>query len=121
MSPLPTRRDGRLRRQLIGVALGLASGLLSGGPSTIAAEKVARHTVVIQGAAFEPEVISVKRGDMIVWVNKDPYPHTVTAPGVFDSHSIVAGGSWRYTARKAGEFPYACTLHPNMKGTLRVE
>ena len=26
-----------------------------------------------------------------------------------------------YTARKAGEYAYICTLHPNMKGTLTVK
>ncbi|MGO4332101.1 cupredoxin family copper-binding protein [Cupriavidus sp. 2TAF22] len=121
MHHLPSRCDGRERKHLLAVALFVAWSLLCVGPSAIAAEKTARHTVMIQGAKFAPDAISVKRGDTIVWVNKDPYPHTVTAPGVFDSHNIVAGGSWRYIAHKAGEFPYACTLHPNMKGTLKVE
>ena len=56
-----------------------------------------------------------------MWTNKDPFPHTVTAPGKFDSHDIAADGSWKYVARTAGEYAYICTLHPNMKGTLRVE
>lgn len=47
-------------------------------------------------------------------------PHTVTAKGVFDSRSIAAGKSWKYVARTLGEYPYLCTFHPNMKGTLRV-
>ena len=41
--------------------------------------------------------------------------------GAFDSHDIAGGKSWKYTARKAGEYAYICTLHPNMKGTLKVE
>jgi plastocyanin len=27
----------------------------------------------------------------------------------------------KYVVRKAGEYAYTCTLHPNMKGTLKVE
>jgi plastocyanin len=50
-----------------------------------------------------------------------PFPHTVTAKGVFDSHSIAAGASWRFVARKPGVYDYICTLHPNMNGTLKVE
>ena len=50
------------------------------------------------------------------WINKDPFPHTVTAAGAFDSHPIAAGRSWKYKARRAGEFSYICTLHPTMKG-----
>jgi plastocyanin len=81
----------------------------------------ANHTVVIEGVKFEPEALTVNRGDTIVWVNKDPFPHTVTAKGVFDSHDIAAGKSWKYTASKAGEYAYVCTLHPNMKATLTVK
>ena len=43
--------------------------------------------------------MTAKRGDTIVWVNKDPFPHTATAKGVFDSHEIAAGKSWKYTPR----------------------
>ncbi|MFJ1254076.1 cupredoxin family copper-binding protein [Cupriavidus sp. CuC1] len=121
MQLLPTRHDRRARTHLRAAALAIAWGLLCAGASAMAAEKTVGHTVVIEGARFEPETISAKRGDTIVWINKDPYPHTVTAPGVFDSHSIIAGSSWRYVARKTGDFPYSCTLHPNMKGVLRVE
>ena len=66
-------------------------------------------------------MLVVKRGDTVVWVNKDPFPHTVTAAGAFDSHDIPAGASWKYVARKPGDFAYICTLHPNMKGTLTVQ
>lgn len=80
-----------------------------------------RHVVIMEGTQYAPTALTVRRGETVVWKNKDPFPHTVTAPGVFDSHSIAAGKSWKYRARRAGEFPYVCTLHPTMKGMLRVE
>jgi plastocyanin len=80
-----------------------------------------RHMVAIDGVKFDPEVVTVHRGDTVVWTNKDPFPHTVTAAGSFDSKSIAAGASWRFKAGKAGVYDYICTLHPNMKGTLKVE
>jgi len=86
-----------------------------------AAEPVRTHEVVIQGLLYVPETLSVRRGDVVVWINKDPFPHTVTAAGVFDSGPIAAGKSWRFTARKPGTHSYLCTLHTTMKGTLRVE
>ncbi len=85
------------------------------------AGKPAAHRVVIDGLKYEPGTLTVKRGDTVVWTNKDPFPHTVTAPGKFDSRDIAADGSWKYVARAAGEYAYICTLHPNMKGMLRVE
>ena len=79
------------------------------------------HTVVIEGVKYEPDTLTVKRGETVVWVNKDPFPHTVTAKGAFDSRDIGAGKSWKYIARKSGEYAYICTLHSNMKGALKVE
>jgi plastocyanin len=108
------------RRYVLAVALFYTCGLLD-ADIALAAGKAANHTVVIDGVKYAPETLAVRRGDTIVWVNKDPFPHTVTAPGAFDSHAIPAGKSWQFTARKSGEFAYICTLHPNMKGTLKVE
>ncbi len=79
------------------------------------------HTVVIKATSYAPQALTIKRGDTVVWVNEDPFPHTVTAAGSFDSKSIAAGASWKYKPRHAGEYAYTCTFHPNMKGTLRVE
>ena len=86
-----------------------------------AAERARTHEVVIQGLLYGPETLTVRPGDVVVWINKDPFPHTVTAAGVFDSGPIAAGKSWRFTAKKAGTYPYLCTLHTTMKGTVQVE
>lgn len=91
------------------------------GTDGVAAAQPSRYTVVIEGLKYIPETVTTRRGDIVVWVNKDPFPHTVTAKGVFDSREIPAGESWRYRTRKIGEYAYGCTLHPNMRGTLRVE
>ena len=113
--------DGRRGAQQVATALACAWALLASGPSAVAVGEAARHTVVIEGLKYVPEMLLVKRGDTVVWINKDPFPHTVTAKGVFDSQSIAPGHSWPYTAKIAGEHSYICTFHPNMKGILRVE
>jgi len=79
------------------------------------------YTVAMDGTRFVPETLTVKRGDRVVWVNKDPFPHTATAAGTFDSKSLAAGHSWSYVAHNRGEFAYVCTLHPGIKGTLIVQ
>jgi plastocyanin len=57
-----------------------------------------------------------------VWVNKDLVPHTATSKaGGFDSQVIPAEQSWRFTARKKGEFAYICAFHPTMTATLQVK
>jgi plastocyanin len=108
-----------------GCAAAAALGLLvwSSTPGAAAgAAKPATHTVVMQAVGFQPVALTVAAGDAIVWVNKDPFPHTATSKaGGFDSGTIDAGKSWKVTVRKKGEFGYVCTLHPTMKGTLRVK
>jgi plastocyanin len=79
------------------------------------------HTVVMRATSYAPLALTMKLGDMVVWRNEDPFPHTATAAGVFDSKSIAAGASWKYRPEAAGEYAYICTFHPNMKGTLKVE
>ena len=81
----------------------------------------ATHTVTIDGLVYSPDTLTVNRGDTIVWVNKDPFPHTVTAKGAFDSRGIAVGKSWKYVAKKPGEYSYICTLHPNMQGRFVVK
>lgn len=100
---------------------------MAGGPLTgVAAQRSHptaghAHKVIIEGLRYNPQVLVVRRGERITWINKDPIPHTVTAAnGIFDSHSIAPDGSWTYVARKAGEYDYACTFHVTMKGRLEV-
>lgn len=118
----PSKKGGRPIAPIVLVCAPALVALLAGAAIAPAATaRTARHTVIIDGVKYQPETVTARRGDTVVWINEDPFPHTVTAKGVFDSHVIPAGKSWRYTPRKAGEYPYVCTLHPTMKGTLRVE
>lgn len=93
-----------------------ASIALAGNP------KPARHPIAIEATSFQPKSMTVKAGDVIVWTNNDPFPHTATSQAAgFDSHAIAPGKSWTYTAATRGEFTYVCTLHPTMTATLKVE
>lgn len=77
-------------------------------------------TVAIDGTAYGPALVTVERGSRVVFRNLDPFPHTATAPGRFDSRSIPAGAAWSWTAREPGRYDYVCTLHPTMRGTIVV-
>jgi plastocyanin len=96
----------------------LGPGLAVSEPPT----HVATASVTIENMQFSPATVSVHRGDRIVWVNKDLFPHTVTATNkAFDSGSIAAGGSWSYVADRTGELSYGCVYHPTMKGSLKIK
>jgi plastocyanin len=100
----------------------------SGPPVTAKNEMELNHgpgaaatvTIMIRNMKFEPATLEVRQGDVIEWKNDDLTPHTATT-AQFDSGSIEPEKSWRYTVRKSGTFPYACTFHPDMKGTVVVK
>jgi plastocyanin len=102
----------------------LAGLLVTGGVASVMSEARAApktYVITIENMRFNPEVLTVKRGDRVVWINKDLFPHTATAETkAFDSRSIEPNASWTYEARKAGEYAYVCTLHPTMKARLTV-
>jgi plastocyanin len=100
----------------------LAVLLLTLATAATGADKATPKTVAIDGTTYQPSTLTVKVGEVVTWQNKDPFPHTVTSKDAgFDSQSIAAGKSFKYTAAKRGEFSYVCSLHPTMKATLRVE
>jgi plastocyanin len=110
-------------RALVSLVSALGLAMVSMAPGAAAgAAKPATHTVKIEGTAFVNADLTVKTGDSVVWVNKDPYPHTATSQaGGFDSKDIASEKSWKYVAKKKGDFPYICTIHPSMKGTIHVK
>ncbi len=66
---------------------------------------------------------SVAPGTEITVTNEDSAPHTVTAEddGGFDV-TVAGGETVTFTApSEPGSFPYICTFHPDMTGTLVVK
>jgi plastocyanin len=75
--------------------------------------------VVLDKMAFGTVPTGLRIGDSVVWVNRDMFRHSATAPGHFD---VDLGPGARRSMRltKAGNFPFSCKYHPGMKGLLRV-
>jgi|ERR1051326_863118 plastocyanin len=84
-------------------------------PAALAVVKVSMRNM-----QFYPQSLNVKKGTVVEWKNDDLVPHTATSAS-FDSGSLGRGKSWRYTFTKAGQFPYACTFHPMMRGVVIVK
>ena len=112
----------RLIYEIVAVLVATVALLIFSVRHGTALAKPTTHNVSIESMQFQPDVVSGSRGDTIVWTNKDLFPHTVTSTsGDFDSHEIKPGESWTYRASKAGDLAYICSIHPTMKGTLKVK
>jgi plastocyanin len=83
--------------------------------------RAATWQVSIVGFAYQPAILEIAVGDTVAWTNNDGVAHTVTADDdSWDSGIIGAGGTYSRTFDSAGVYPYYCTLHPYMTGTLYV-
>jgi plastocyanin len=73
--------------------------------------------------AYGPDVMTVKRGTAVTWVNNDPgMVHNVAGVGgTFTSTLLREGQSWTHVFSKPGTYPYTCLPHPWMRGTLIVK
>jgi plastocyanin len=107
---------------LAGVTLVLAGGWFGVEALNASAPKPATHTVTIDASRFEPARLRVHVGDTVVWTNKDLIPHTATAKdGAFDSDTLAAGASWRFTVTAKGATDYVCRFHPTMAGRIDAD
>jgi plastocyanin len=88
----------------------------SGGSGTRAGANVS-----IENFAFVPQEVVVKVGETVTWKNNDSSAHTVTFnDGSFDSGVISSGKSKSHVFTKVGTYPYHCSLHPGMAGSVVV-
>ena len=81
-------------------------------------------TVVAVGVAnFQwQQPINAKVGDVITWTNSDSAPHKVALDdgSCAMSENIPANGSKSLVFSVAGTFPFHCSVHPTMKGTITI-
>lgn len=110
----------------------LVGGCGSGGGSPTASSAPATTTGPAAAGApaitikdFEyGEPLTVAPGAVVTVTNMDSAGHTVTADEgeAFDVDVEGSGGTATFTAPSApGSYPYHCTYHPNMRGTLTVK
>ena len=94
----------------------------SGNPKRLDNSKQPPGTIGIDNFQFAPKVVTVKAGTEITWFNRDDVPHLViSANGKFPSSKIIDTDQ-KYTTRfmTPGEYPYFCSLHPQMTGKVVV-
>jgi plastocyanin len=80
--------------------------------------------VKIDNFSFAPAPITVAVGTTVTWTNRDDIPHTVVStddPKAFKSKVLDTDEKFSYTFAKPGTYPYFCSIHPKMTGTVVVK
>jgi plastocyanin len=78
--------------------------------------------VIMNNRSYDPATVTIKAGDTVTWVNQDAPQHDVVADnGEFKSDLFDKGGTFSFTFSTAGTYPYHCSIHPGMTGTVIVQ
>ena len=112
----------------LGVPLAIVLAVVMSGSALAAAT----HDVSIANFAFTPASTKAKLGDTVRWTNNQAgVTHTSTSDGVNDgsgfsgiglwaSGNIAPNGTFSFTFKFAGTYPYHCSIHNFMTGTVKV-
>jgi plastocyanin len=91
--------------------------------SAVCADSTGTTTVEAAVGGFQWGPVSAKVGDVITWTNSDSAPHKVE----LDDGSCTMSGSIEGSGGKAslvfstaGTYPFHCTFHSSMKGTITI-
>jgi plastocyanin len=83
----------------------------------------ANLTITQKGRVFSSESITIKKGDVLTFVNDDTVPHNIisTSKGnEFNLGSQPPGASTDVTFKEVGDAQVICAIHPRMKMTVKV-
>jgi plastocyanin len=99
----------------IAVMVAFAGGCLT----ALAAEQ----SIIQKNKSFSERLVSIKKGDTILFLNGDSVTHNVmsTTPGnEFNLGSQLPGLATPVTFSAAGEVNVFCAIHPRMQMTVNI-
>jgi len=114
-----------MKRRVMVIALSVAAVVV---PATSAAAvtdpaagtaRSVERVKMADGNVFRPARVTIARGDVVKWVNRDNVAHTSTGDA-WNSGTVAPGETFRRRFRRAGTFRYRCTIHPTMTGVVVV-
>jgi plastocyanin len=130
-----TRVGSRWGTVTVGAALGMllgtspvaaaspapSVGVGEAGLTATAATRPAGPRIEITKHAFSLPTVTVPAGATVTWINRDDDAHTVVSTtALFRSPGLDTDDGFSYRFTKPGTYPYFCTLHPLMVGTVIV-
>lgn len=78
-------------------------------------------SVAIRNFVYEPATVSIRVGETVRWSNYDAAPHDAVAlTGSWKTPLLKINESAGQVYTEPGVYPYYCTVHPAMRGTVEV-
>jgi plastocyanin len=97
-------------------------------PATATIEYAEGLSITIQDKRFQPPALAVIVHSTVTWTNADDVEHALSlgepdAPAAdigFQSDPLASGATYSFTFETAGDYPYYCRIHPEMRGLIHV-
>ena len=125
-----TAMPGGIPQQLGGGGMMMGPGMMGGGMMMapgLERPTALQNTVIITNYSFYPDLLVVKKGTTVTWINMDHVSHTVESgthenpTGLFESGLLGHMESFSHTFTELGTYVYHCDPHPYMTGKIIVE
>ncbi len=122
-SDLPKRL---LMRTMLALGIALVVTTACGGSSTAPANScgssgASANVNATDSKVFSPSTVTITHGQSVCWQNNGNFSHTVTSDdGTSFNTGLPSGQIFVHVFPAAGSFPYHCTIHTGMAGTITV-
>lgn len=105
------------------LAAGVAAGCSDDGPNDPNPPPTSADVTATTGLAFNPASVQVATGGEVTW-EFEATGHNVTFDAVAGAPADIGGSNADVSISRsfatAGTFPYECTIHPGMSGSVQV-
>ena len=119
-----TRRDvlGGLAGALGLAAVGALAGCAPGKPEPVPSDDSAEPAVTVRAFdnQYDPPEVEIAPGQAVEWIFEGPAEHDVVSNDRTFVSELLTSGTYTHVFAEAGEFPYLCSIHPEMRGVVRV-
>jgi plastocyanin len=126
--PNPPEEDRTMRRNWKWLTAVIAVfAILTAGATVSSAATITRKVSILSSGgtyptfSFSPKTKTIHKDVRIKWSNQSGYKHHIKfTNGVTFSKVVPIGGSVSLVFHHKGTFHYHCTIHPYMKGVIKV-
>ena len=118
------------RRALVGAVSGLVglgavlalSGCAASKPEIVRSDDSADAVVTVRvyDNVYDPAEVEIQQGEAVRWVFEGPADHDVVAEDESFVSDLVTEGSYTHVFTETGSFSYDCSIHPEMRGVVKV-
>jgi len=104
------------------VSIGAIAGCAPGKPEPVPSDDDVKAAVTVRVVdnAFEPAEVQITPDQAVRWVFEGAVEHDVVANDRSFVSELTKEGEYTHRFAEAGDYDYICSVHPEMRGIVRV-